>query len=152
MVTVDGAPQGPGQNASELGITIAAMDSSGPFDWHLNQKLLELCRDHGIRHQRDVFRHYRSDSASAVEAGNDLRTALVCFGLDASHGWERTHESSLHALGELLLLYIQSEPTFMRDQEPLTSEIEDFPTQPTETADPVVDSPSGIAPPAERPD
>ena len=40
----------------------------------------------GIAFQRDVFRHYRCDSASAIEAGNDIRTALITFGIDASHG------------------------------------------------------------------
>ncbi len=135
MVTVDSATQAPGQNSTEFGVTIAAMDSSGPFDWHLNRKLIDLCREHDIPHERDVFVHYRSDSASAVEAGNDLRTALVCFGVDASHGWERTHDTSLQALGDLLALYMLSGPTFSSDRESLTSVIEDFPTQPTEMAE-----------------
>lgn len=130
MVTVDNATQAPGQNSSEFGVTIAMMDSAGPFDYHLTHKLLRLCRDHGIPHQRDVFKHYRSDSASAVEAGNDLRTALVCFGVDASHGYERTHIDSLRALSELIALYMLSDPTFIRDAQELAS-LEGFPVQPT---------------------
>jgi len=136
MVTIDSATQAPGQNSSEFGVTIAAMDSAGPFDWHLNRKLIDLCDEHRIRHHRDVFVHYRSDSASAVEAGNDLRTALVCFGVDASHGWERTHDGALQALGDLLVLYMLSEPTFLSDRESMTSVIEEFPTQPIEMAEP----------------
>ncbi len=136
MVTIDSATQAPGQNSSEFGVTIAAMDSAGPFDWHLNRKLIDLCEEHRIRHQRDVFVHYRSDSASAVEAGNDLRTALVCFGVDASHGWERTHDGALQALGDLLVLYMLSEPTFLSDRESMTSLIEEFPTQPIDMAEP----------------
>lgn len=115
MVTIDSAPQAERQQASEFGVTLAMMDSTGPFDYHLTHKLLHLCEDHEIPFQRDVFRHYRSDSASAVEAGNDLRTALACFGVDASHGWERTHTHALQSLAELLALYILSEPTFERD-------------------------------------
>jgi peptidase M42 family hydrolase len=116
LVSIDNATPAPGQNSKETGVTIAMMDQSGPFDYHLTHKLLQLCRDHGIDHQRDIFKFYRTDAAAAVEAGNDLRTALVCFGADASHGYERTHLTSVQAVAELLALYIQSAPTFMRDR------------------------------------
>jgi putative aminopeptidase FrvX len=102
MVTVDTGPVAPIQAGDEFGVTICMKDSAGPFDYHLTHKLLALCKDYGIRHQRDVFRHYRCDSASAIEAGNDIRTALVCFGTDATHGYERCHLRALQALGELL--------------------------------------------------
>jgi len=78
----------------------------------------------------DVFRYYRSDSASAIEAGNDTRTALVGFGLDASHGSERTHSASLEAVARLISLYMQSEPTFMRDKDDLAP-LDGFPHQPS---------------------
>lgn len=119
MVTIDTAPNAPGQNTSEFGVTIAIQDSDGPFDYHLNHKLLELCVANGIPHRRDVFRYYHSDSASAIDAGNDIRTALLCFGTDATHGWERTHKESLIALARLLGCYVQSEPTFKRDRDEL---------------------------------
>lgn len=51
-----------------------------------------------------------------MEAGNDIRTALLGFGLDASHGYERVHFDSLEALAKLLILYIQSPPTFKSDK------------------------------------
>ena len=102
------------------------MDSSGPFDWHLTRHLLHLCRSHAIDHARDVFRFYRSDAASAVEAGNDIRTALLCFACDASHGYERTHEDSLSALGRLLAAYMLSPPLFQRDVKAL-GPLGDFP-------------------------
>jgi peptidase M42 family hydrolase len=129
MVAVDNATPGPKQASREQGVTIAMMDSSGPFDYHLTHRLLALCREFGIEHQRDVFRTYRCDAASAVEAGNDLRVALVCFGVDASHGYERTHTNALISLAELLTLYIQTEPTRQRDREAL-GPLSDFPTQP----------------------
>ncbi len=135
MIAVDNATPAPGQNSIEHGVTVAMMDSTGPFDWHLSHKLVELCQQHGIPHVRDVFRYYRCDAASAVEAGNDIRTALVCFGADASHGYERTHVDSLRALGELLGLYLQSPRTVPRDKIDL-GPIDGFPTQPTEPAEP----------------
>jgi len=126
MVSVDNGTIAPGQNTSEYGVTIAMQDSSGPFDWHLTRRLIRLCDENGIEHSRDVFDHYRSDAAAAVEAGNDIRAALVCFACDGSHGYERTHLRSLVALARLLGRYMQSEPLFKRDKAVL-GPIEDFP-------------------------
>jgi len=120
MVTVDNGTTAPGQNSSEFGVTIAMADQTGPFDWHLSRKLVQLARDHDIPHQKDVFRYYRSDSASALESGADIRTALVTFGVDASHGYERIHQSALVDLARLLTLYAQSEVEIGRDARALT--------------------------------
>ncbi len=130
MVSIDNAPNAPEQNASEYDVTVAMMDSSGPFDYHLTQKLLDLAKHYGVRHGRDVFRYYRSDAASAVESGNDIRTALICFGVDGSHGYERTHIDSLVCLTELITLYMQSEPAVPRDKAEL-ADLEGFPEQHT---------------------
>jgi putative aminopeptidase FrvX len=129
MVVIDQAPVAPGQNALENGVTIGMMDQSGPFDYHLSRKLVGICDGNGIEYAKDVFRFYRSDSASAIEAGNDTRTALVCFGVDGSHGYERTHRHSLDAVARTIVHYIQSEPTFLRDKDDLAT-LEDFPHQP----------------------
>ncbi|MBE0584682.1 MAG: osmoprotectant NAGGN system M42 family peptidase, partial [Desulfofustis sp.] len=51
-----------------------------------------------------------------LEAGNDIRTALICYGLDASHGYERTHIRSLTSLAGLIVAYLQSAPLFSRDK------------------------------------
>jgi peptidase M42 family hydrolase len=120
MVTVDNGTTAPGQNSSEFGVTIAMADQTGPFDWHLSRKLVQLARDHDIPHQKDVFRYYRSDSASALESGADIRTALVTFGVDASHGYERIHQNALFDLARLLIAYAQSEVEIERDARALT--------------------------------
>ena len=127
MVTIDAGPFEPGNDTHETGVTVCMKDSSGPFDYHLTRKLLELCASHDVRHSRNVFKYYRCDSASAIEAGNDIRTALVCFGTDATHGYERCHKDSLSALGELLGLYLQSQPAVKRDKEEL-GDLSGFPT------------------------
>ena len=108
MVAIDNSTVAPGQNSSERGVTLAMMDSSGPFDYHLTHKLIDLCKANDILHHRDVFKYYRSDSASANEAGNDLRTALACFEVDASHGYERTHIDSLVSVAQLIVHYMAS--------------------------------------------
>ena len=128
MVAVDNGVIAPNQNTNELGVTIAVQDASGLFDWHLTRYLLELCRTHEIVHSRDVFEFYRSDAAAALEAGNDIRTALVCFGLDGSHGWERTHVKSLEAVSQLLVSYVLSQPVFKRDKKELAP-VDGFPEE-----------------------
>lgn len=117
MIAVDNGTVAPGQNSDEFGVTIAMADQSGPFDYHLTKKLVELCRENEIRYQKDVFRHYRSDSASAIEAGADVRTALITFGVDASHGYERTHMHALRSLAELITAYALSPVEITRDFE-----------------------------------
>ncbi|MCW5650865.1 MAG: osmoprotectant NAGGN system M42 family peptidase [Ramlibacter sp.] len=134
LISIDNGTVAEGQYSSEYGVTISMQDSSGPFDWHLTRRLLELCATKGIEHSRDVFRFYRSDAAAALEAGNDIRTALVCFGLDASHGHERVHMDSLDALSRLLIAYMTSPPLFQRDAAPL-GPLDDFPPAEVQTPD-----------------
>jgi len=131
MVTIDTGPSAPGESTDEYGVTVCMKDSTGPFDYHLTRLLLRLCREHAIPHRRDIFEFYRCDSASAIEAGNDIRTALVCFGTDASHGYERCHKRSLDALARLLIHYISSPPMFARERRAMAS-LEGFPTLPIE--------------------
>jgi peptidase M42 family hydrolase len=120
MITVDNGTTAPGQNSDEFGVTIAMADQTGPFDWHLTRKLVRLAREHGIPFQKDVFRYYRSDSASALESGADIRTALLAFGVDASHGYERIHLGALVRVAELLVAYVASPVEIERDAEPLS--------------------------------
>lgn len=120
MVTIDNGTTAPGQNSSEFGVTIAMADQTGPFDWHLSRKLVNLAREHDIPHQKDVFRYYRSDSASALAAGADIRTALLTFGIDASHGYERIHESALSDLARLMIAYAESPVEIERDADDIS--------------------------------
>ena len=133
MVSIDNGTTAPGQNSSEFGATIAMADQVGPFDYHLTRKLIRLCQENDIRHQRDVFRYYRSDSASALEGGADVRTALITFGIDASHGYERIHMHALKSIAELTVLYAASEVEISRDVEEL-GDIEGFTYQPRKPA------------------
>lgn len=133
MVAVDNGTTAPGQNSDEFGVTVAMADQTGPFDFHLTKKLVELCRANDIRHQKDVFRFYRSDSASAIEAGADVRTALITFGVDASHGYERIHMHALRSLAELLTAYAVSPVEIKRDFDE-TADARGFTRQPTKEA------------------
>jgi len=134
MVTIDNGTTAPGQNSSEFGVTVAMADQTGPFDYHLTHKLIRLCQDQDIRFQRDIFKHYRSDSASALEAGADVRTALITFGVDSSHGYERIHMHALRSLAELITAYVASSIEISRDARDLAS-LKGFTTQPMAEAE-----------------
>ncbi|RYH11548.1 osmoprotectant NAGGN system M42 family peptidase [Tropicimonas sp. IMCC6043] len=141
MVAVDNGTSAPGQNSSEFGVTLSMADMSGPFDYHLTRKLADLCLANDIRMRKDVFRYYRSDSASAIEAGADVRTALATFGVDASHGYERIHMHALRSLAELLTAYATSPVEIPRDEHE-TGDLEGFTRQPDAPAAPAVPVPS----------
>jgi putative aminopeptidase FrvX len=117
MIAVDNGTTAPGQNSDEFGVTIAMADQSGPFDYHLTKKMAELCFENDIRYQKDIFKYYRSDSASAIVAGADVRTSLITFGIDASHGYERIHLHALRSLAELITAYAVSRVRIKRDFE-----------------------------------
>jgi peptidase M42 family hydrolase len=134
LIAVDNGTTAPGQNSAEFGVTLAMADQNGPFDYHLTRKLARLCREDDIYYQKDIFRHYRSDVASAVVAGPHVRTALVCFGIDASHGWERIHVHALRSLAELITAYLLSPIAFWRDAAEVGT-LDDFTSQPTEQAE-----------------
>ncbi|GKX36097.1 MAG: peptidase M42 [Rhizobiaceae bacterium MnEN-MB40S] len=117
MIAIDNGTTAPGQNSDEFGVTIAMADQTGPFDYHLTKKMAELCQKNDIRYQKDIFKYYRSDSASAIEAGADVRTSLITFGIDASHGYERIHLHALRSLAELVTAYVSSPVKIKRDFE-----------------------------------
>ncbi len=117
MIAIDNGTTAPGQNSDEFGVTIAMADQTGPFDYHLTKKMAELCQKNDIRYQKDIFKYYRSDSASAIEAGADVRTSLITFGVDASHGYERIHLHALRSLAELVTAYVSSPVNIKRDFE-----------------------------------
>lgn len=134
LVSIDNGTTAPGQNSREFGVTISMADQTGPFDWHLTRKLVRLCQDNEIPFQKDVFRYYRSDAASAVEAGADIRTALITFGIDASHGYERIHLHALRSVAELVTAYVASAIEIPRDAEKIGS-LSGFTHQPHEPAE-----------------
>ncbi|TVR12104.1 MAG: osmoprotectant NAGGN system M42 family peptidase [Salinarimonadaceae bacterium] len=136
IVAVDNGVTAPEQNSDEFGVTIAMADQTGPFDFHLTRKLVRLCRDNDIRYQQDVFRYYRSDSASAVVAGHDVRAALITFGIDASHGYERIHMHALRSLAELITAYASSTVEITRDAHEIRRGLGGFTRQPMNAADP----------------
>lgn len=128
IVSVDTAVVAPGQQSREDAVCLAMADGVGPFDYHLTRRLAALARSHGLPLVRDVFTHYRSDLAAALESGADTRTALLGFGVDATHGHERTHLSGLVHLAELLALYLQTDLVFPEWDAEVQGDLQDFPS------------------------
>jgi peptidase M42 family hydrolase len=128
MLSIDTAVVAPGQESRESAVTLAMQDMTGPFDYHLTRRLATLCRELGIEHVRDVFHFYRSDAAAAIEAGAEMRAALVGFGTDATHGHERTTVHAIRSTAELIAAYVQSDLTFADWDEHRRGPLEDFPS------------------------
>ncbi|MDE1164060.1 MAG: osmoprotectant NAGGN system M42 family peptidase [Pseudomonas sp.] len=126
FVGIDIAPVAPGQHSNEHTVSVAMQDSGGPYDYHLSRHLLRLGQEHELPLRRDLFRYYFSDAHSAVTAGHDIRTALLAFGCDATHGYERTHIDSLSALSKILVAYLLSPPVFASDAQPANGSLERF--------------------------
>jgi peptidase M42 family hydrolase len=134
MLSIDAAVCAPEQTTTETGVTVLMQDLSGPFDFHLTRHLAELAEDHGIEVHRDVFRHYRSDVAAAIEAGYGMRAALIGFGVDATHGHERTHVRSLEATARLLALHLQTPLVLGGWDEDPSGSLADFPSHSVQPA------------------
>ncbi|MCY6483161.1 M42 family metallopeptidase [Clostridium aestuarii] len=109
FISVDMGCPGPGQNSSEYSVCICAKDSSGPYDYELRKKLINICKENKINYKIDTYPHYGSDASAALRSGWDIKTALIGPGVFASHAYERTHIDSIMATVDLLLNYCQKE-------------------------------------------
>lgn len=139
LVAVDNAVVSLGQESREDTVNIGMLDSTGPFDYHLTRNLIRLCQKHELPYRRDVYRFYRSDAAPAVESGMETRTALIGFGVESSHGHERTQLVGITRIADLLVAYLRSPLTFGDWDERPTGELDDFPSHSVQPAEPEPD-------------
>ncbi|MFZ2587100.1 MAG: M20/M25/M40 family metallo-hydrolase [Alphaproteobacteria bacterium] len=101
-VALDIAPVSKLTNSHEKYVTVALKDGLGPYSLDLSRDLIALGEKLKLPLKTDVFRFYRSDAGAAVFAGMDIRIALMGFGTDATHGYERTHTDALMATAALV--------------------------------------------------
>lgn len=127
LLTVDFESREAVEKSPFMRVTLASGDASGPYDYHLTAHLKKLAEQQGIPLQRKLLKAFHSDTASALIAGHDVRTALIAYAGDASHSVERTHIDSLTNIVRMLEAYACSEPTFSNDPEVTT--VSDFPRQ-----------------------
>lgn len=108
FIAVDMGCPGENQNSSEYDVCICTKDSNGPYDYELINKLVDTCKENNINYKLDIYPNYGSDATAALKAGMDARFALIGPGIFASHGYERTHISSIIETEKLIISYIKS--------------------------------------------
>ncbi len=106
FIAIDMGAMGEDLNGSEYAVSICAKDSSGPYDYEITTKLINLAKKSGIDYVVDIFPHYGSDVSAALRGGNNIKGALIGQGVHASHGMERTHVKGLENTLKLLEKYI----------------------------------------------
>ncbi|THF79576.1 M42 family metallopeptidase [Cohnella fermenti] len=106
MIAIDMGALGDDLSATEKDVSICAKDSSGPYDYEMTSRLIELAKREGLPHAVDIYPQYGSDASAALRGGSNIRAALIGPGVHASHGMERTHRDAVLNTARLLLAYI----------------------------------------------
>ncbi len=106
LLVIDMGVIGDDCEGDERYCSICAKDSSGPYDYRMRSRLVQLAEKQDIPHKIDVYPYYGSDGSAALQAGNDFRVALIGPGVAASHGVERSHRKGIEATIDLCLAYI----------------------------------------------
>jgi putative aminopeptidase FrvX len=109
VLAIDIAPLGAGQNSNEYSCSLCVKDEDGPYDIKMGRKLRRLAQAHDIALQIDTYPKYCSDGDALWKAGADVRVALIGPGVDATHGYERTHLDALVATAQLIAAYLLDE-------------------------------------------
>lgn len=107
FIAVDMGCIGEDLTCNERQVSICAKDSSGPYDYLMVSKLIELAKENQLDYAVDVYPFYSSDASAALRGGKDIRAALIGPGVHASHGMERTHYLGLANTIALLSSYLQ---------------------------------------------
>jgi putative aminopeptidase FrvX len=106
MIAVDMGCIGDDLTCTEYDVSICAKDSSGPYDYNLTNRLVEIAKKEKLNHAVDIYPYYGSDVSASLRGGNDIRGALCGPGVHASHGMERTHIDGIEATIKLLINYV----------------------------------------------
>lgn len=108
MIAVDMGCIGDDLSCKETDVSICAKDSSGPYDYEMTGRLIELAKAEGIPYAVDVYPNYGSDASAALSAGSNIRAALIGPGVHASHAMERTHKQAVVNTTKLLAAYVKA--------------------------------------------
>ncbi|WP_284639876.1 M42 family metallopeptidase [Paenibacillus silviterrae] len=106
MIAIDMGAMGADLTCTEYDVSICAKDSSGPYDYAMTSKLIELAKRDGLSYAVDIYPQYGSDASAALRGGSNIRAALIGPGVHASHAMERTHEEGIMNTIALLAAYV----------------------------------------------
>lgn len=112
LLAVDMGCIGLDLKCSEQDVSICAKDSSGPYDYEMTSRLIDIARIENLSYAVDIYPMYSSDVSAARSAGHDIRGALIGPGVHASHGMERTHIDGVINTMKLILAYITNETKY----------------------------------------
>lgn len=108
-LAIDMGAIGDGQTTDEYTVSICAKDATGPYHYQLRKRLVQLAEENEIGYKVDIYPYYGSDASAAIRAGHDIIHGLIGPGIDSSHAFERTHQSSIENTAKLLYHYVLSE-------------------------------------------
>ncbi len=106
LLTIDMAAIGQGQASDEYHCTLCVKDSGGPYSIDFSRRLRKIAKDNAIEMKTDIYPSYGSDGEALWRAGADVQVALIGPGVDASHGYERTHINALVDTARLIGYYL----------------------------------------------
>jgi len=107
LIAIDMGCIGEDLSCNERQVSICCKDSSGPYDYQITSKLVEVSKKNKIDYATDIYPFYGSDVSAAYRGGTDFKGALIGPGVHASHGMERTHTLAIENTLKLLIEYIQ---------------------------------------------
>ena len=105
MLGVDMGCIGEDLSCTEHDVSICAKDSSGPYDYNLTNRLIEIAKEKEVPFAVDIYPYYGSDVGAMRDAGYDVPGALIGPGVHASHGMERTHIDGVAATVNVIMGY-----------------------------------------------
>ena len=108
LIAVDMGCIGEDLACSEYDVSICAKDSSGPYDYEITSKFIELAKENSLNYAVDIYPFYGSDVSAALRGGNDIKGGLIGPGVHASHGMERCHQQAIDSTIKLILAYLQA--------------------------------------------
>lgn len=108
LLAVDMGCIGDDLDCTEFDVSICAKDSSGPYDYEMTTRLIEAAKEKELNYAVDIYPMYGSDASAALQAGANIKAALIGPGVSSSHGMERTHTDALENTFKLILNYIHN--------------------------------------------
>ena len=103
LIAVDMGCIGKELACTEYDVSICAKDSSGPYDYEITSRLVELAKENNLNWAIDVYPYYGSDVSAALRAGANIKGGLIGPGVAASHGMERTHIQAVDSTLKLII-------------------------------------------------
>lgn len=85
---------------------IVYQDEAALYDKKTCQKLMDLGFQLGLKPQSRILENYGSDASLAQSRGQSAKSALLCFPVENTHGYEIMHKESLNNCTTLLETYL----------------------------------------------